>query len=324
MDPEDEEKTTFITRKGTYCYKVMPFGLTNIGATYQRLVSKVFDGMLGCFVEAYIDDTVVKSSEFEQHLNHLEAIFSRLKIHKVRLNLAKCQFGVKSRVFLGHVISQKGIEAHLNQVKAIMNMPKPNSRKEIQILARRIAALTRLIARMSDWCAPFFKLLQGKNHKKSGWGIEQSEAFKMLKQYLLNPPILDAPRPGEMLHLYLAISKISLSSVLFRCDGGLQKPVFFVSKSFIGAELRYSASEKLILALHGTRKRLSHYFQGRKVIVYTPFPIHNLLAKLDFAGRIGRWALPLAPLDLEFKGCNSFEGASYGQFFASTRTNHRM
>lgn len=82
----------------------------------------------------------------------------------------------------------------------------------------------------------------------------------MLKQYLLNPPVLDAPRPGETLYLYIVISKISFSSVLFRCNGGLQKSVFFVSKSFVGVELCYSASEKLILALHETRKRVSHYF----------------------------------------------------------------
>lgn len=114
MDPKDEGKTTFITREGIYCHKVMPFGLKNAGATYQRLVSKVFDGMLGCFVEAHIDNTVVKSSGFEQHTKHLEALFNRLKEHKVRLNPMKCQFGVKSGVFLGHVIIENGIEAHLN------------------------------------------------------------------------------------------------------------------------------------------------------------------------------------------------------------------
>lgn len=114
MDAKDEGKTTFMMRKGIYCYKVMSFGLKNMGATYQRLVSKVFNGMLGCFIKVYIDNPVVKSSRFEQHMKHLEVVFDRLRKHKVHLNPMKCRFRVRLEVFLGHVITKKGIEAHPN------------------------------------------------------------------------------------------------------------------------------------------------------------------------------------------------------------------
>lgn len=183
--------------------------------------------LMGCFVEVYIDETIVKSLGFEQHLEHMEEFFCRLRKHKVRLNPTNYQFGVKLGVFLGHVISEKGIKAHPNQVKAIMSMLEPRTLKEIQILTRRIAALTRFIPHMSDRCAPFFKLLQGKNIKKSGWGTEQSDAFRRVKEYLLKSPVLDAPKSGKPLYLYLAISKISLSAILFKCERSLQKPIFF-------------------------------------------------------------------------------------------------
>lgn len=125
-----------------------------------------------------------------------------------------------------------------------------------------------------------------------------------MKKYLLSPPVLDAPRPV-----------LERKEVLFRDDDGIQKPVFFVSKSFTDVETSYMASEKLILALHETRKKLFHSFQGRKAVVFTPFPIHNLLSKLKFAGRIGRWALPLALLDIEFIGRSSTKGQVLTDFF---------
>lgn len=86
MDPKDEEKTAFVTERGTYCYKVMLFRLKNAGPTYQRMVSKLFEGLLGTFMEAYIDDTVIKSTEFNDHLGHLRTVSERLRQFSVRLN----------------------------------------------------------------------------------------------------------------------------------------------------------------------------------------------------------------------------------------------
>lgn len=105
--------------------------------------------MLRCFVEAYIDNTVVKSSRFEQHQEYLKAVFTRLNEYKVRINPTNVSLRCVG-VFLGHMISEKELEAQPNQIKAIMNMPKPNILKEVKILTGRIAALTIFIARMSN------------------------------------------------------------------------------------------------------------------------------------------------------------------------------
>ncbi|XP_013589164.1 PREDICTED: uncharacterized protein LOC106297476 [Brassica oleracea var. oleracea] len=94
MNPDDREKTAFITDRGTYCYKVMPFGLKNAGATYQRLVNRIFSEQLGKTMEVYIDDMLVKSLHEHDHVSHLEESFAKHNAHNMKLNPAKCRFVV--------------------------------------------------------------------------------------------------------------------------------------------------------------------------------------------------------------------------------------
>ena len=111
MDEENQEKTAFIMSQGLYCYKVMPFGLKNAGATYQRLVNKMFNKQIGRNMELYIDDMLVKSKEELAHLDDLRETFATLKKYQMKLNPSKCVFGVASGKFLGFMVCQKGIEA---------------------------------------------------------------------------------------------------------------------------------------------------------------------------------------------------------------------
>ena len=112
MKKEDEEKTSFITHEGLYCYKVMPFGLKNAGATYQRLMNHVLQDHIGKNVEVYVDDIIVKSQGSEQHARDLEQILDTLDRYKIKLNPDKCVFGVKAGKFLGFMISHRCIEAN--------------------------------------------------------------------------------------------------------------------------------------------------------------------------------------------------------------------
>uniref|UniRef100_A0A2N9HLQ7 Integrase catalytic domain-containing protein n=1 Tax=Fagus sylvatica TaxID=28930 RepID=A0A2N9HLQ7_FAGSY len=110
LSPEDREKTAFITPLGIYCYKVMPFGLKNAGATYQRMVTKMFKNQIGKTMEIYIDDMVVKGKLSQNHLEDLTETFRILRLHKLRLNASKCVFGVGSGKFQGFMVSHRGIE----------------------------------------------------------------------------------------------------------------------------------------------------------------------------------------------------------------------
>ncbi|XP_028108999.1 uncharacterized protein LOC114307792 [Camellia sinensis] len=132
MYKPDREITSFTTPRGLYCYKVMLFELKNAGATFQRMVTKMFAPMLGRTMEAYIDDIVVKSKEKAQHLSDLTEMFAILKRHKLRLNASKCAFGVGTGKFLGFLVTNRGIEADPSQIKAIQDLERPNSTKDFR------------------------------------------------------------------------------------------------------------------------------------------------------------------------------------------------
>ncbi|RVW31533.1 Retrovirus-related Pol polyprotein from transposon 17.6 [Vitis vinifera] len=156
MSPDDEEKTAFITPHGLYCYKVMPFGLKNAGATYQRLMTKIFKPLIGHTVEVYIDDIVVKSKTREQHVLHLQEVFHLLRKYGMKLNPSKCAFGVSAGKFLGFMVSQRGIEVSPDQVKAVMETPPPRNKKELQRLTGKLVRIRAFIARFTDELRPFF------------------------------------------------------------------------------------------------------------------------------------------------------------------------
>ena len=156
MDPDDQEKTSFVTGQGTYCYRVMPFGLKNAGATYKRLVNRMFQKQIGTSMEVYIVDMLVKSATAELHIAHLTEAFQILKEYNMKLNPAKCAFGVSAWKFLGFIVNNRGIEANPDKIRVVLDMPPPSNIKEVQRLTGRIAALSRFVSKASDKCQPFF------------------------------------------------------------------------------------------------------------------------------------------------------------------------
>jgi hypothetical protein len=189
---------------------MMSFSLKNAGATYQRLVNKMFRDQIERNVEVYVDDMLVKSIRAAGHIADLRETFKTLRSHKMKLNPAKCAFGVSSRKFLGFMVSQRGIEANPEKLSAVLEMQSPQTTKQLQQLTGRIAALNRFISRSTDKCLPFFKILK----KAFEWNSECEEAFGKLKEYLTNPPLLSRPDEGEILYLYLAVSPSAVSLAL--------------------------------------------------------------------------------------------------------------
>ena len=104
---EDQEKTSFVTSQGLFCYEVMPFGLKNAGATYQRLMNKMFMHQLGRNIQVYVDDMLVKSMRENDHLSDLQETFNTLRSYNMKLNPSKCVFGVTAGKFLGFMVSQR-------------------------------------------------------------------------------------------------------------------------------------------------------------------------------------------------------------------------
>ena len=122
MWEEDCLKTTFITKEGVFYYNVMMFNLKNVGATYQRMMNQVFKKQIGRNLEVYVDDMLIKSISLDDHLVNLEEKFSIIRHNKVRINPAKCAFGVATRKFLRFMLIEMGIEVNSAKCKAILEI----------------------------------------------------------------------------------------------------------------------------------------------------------------------------------------------------------
>ena len=294
MDPGDQEKTSFVTAQGTHYYRVLPFGLKNVRATYHRLVNRMFQKRIGITMEVYIDDMLVKSTTAELHITHLSEAFQILRNYNMKLNPAKCAFGVSAGKFLGFIVNHRGIEAYPDKIKAMLDMPSPSGIKEVQCLTGRIAALSRFVSRASDKCQPFFQILK----KAFQWDTKCEEAFSALKTYLSSPPILVSPVEGEHLTLYLAVSDFSTNAVLVRDKERVQHPIYYCSRALRGAEERYPRMEKLILALVTASRKLRPYFQAHTIEVPIEYPMKQVLHKPKVSRRLMKWAIELSEFNI--------------------------
>ncbi|XP_025692740.1 uncharacterized protein [Arachis hypogaea] len=299
MHPEDQHKTAFITEFGNYCYTVMPFGLKNAGATYQRLMDKMFRNQIGRNIEVYVDDMVAKTSQGNSHCDDLTEVFGQIRAYNMRLNPEKCTFGIQGGKFLGFMLTSKGIEANPEKCAAILDMTSPKTVKEVQKLTGRIAALSRFLPAIADRSFHFFQAIS--KHKQFTWTNACEESFRKLKAMLMSPQILQSPEEGKPLYLYLSVSNHAISSALVLETGKTQKPVYFVSKVLQPTEQRYPMVEQLALALITTSRRLRHYFQSHTIIVRTDQPLRQILAKPEVAGRLIKWSIELSEFDIQYQ-----------------------
>ena len=215
MDKADQEKTSFVTSQGLFCYKMMPFGLKNAGATYPRPVNHMFHPQIGWNVKVYVDDMLANILDKEKHLDDLQETFDTLRRYNMKLNPSKCAFEVLSSKFLGFMVSYRGIEVNPNKIQAILNMELPRNIKEVQSLTGLVVALNRFVSKATNKCLPFFKVLK----KAFEWMDECQNAFQDLKAYLIAAPLLSSSILGEELYLYLAVSMHAVSSALIREEG---------------------------------------------------------------------------------------------------------
>ena len=154
MNPPDESKIAFIPKDANFYYKVMFFGLKNTGATYQKLMDKVFKDLLGKNTEVYVDDMLAKSSNLEDHPNILVEIFAELRKHNIWLNLEKCVFGIGEGKFLGFMITYRGIEANLDKCEVVIALWSP------QNLIGRLTFLSHFLPKLAKKAKHFFKSLK--------------------------------------------------------------------------------------------------------------------------------------------------------------------
>lgn len=297
LTPRAQEISAFITPSGLFSYTVMGFGLRNAPATFQRLMNQLVNGLEGCAV--YLDDVVVYSNTWDDHLIKIRALFDRLAQGNLTLNLAKCDFAKATVTYLGKIVGQGQVRPVMAKVAAVSQFPAPTTKKELMRFLGLVGYYRSFCRNFSTVVAPLTNLLRAK--AKFIWDASCQKAFEEVKALLCSAPVLLAPQFDQPFKLHVDASQVGAGAVLLQTDSNkIDRPVSFFSRKFNSFQLNYSVIEKEALALILALQHFQVYLDsGTPITVYSD---HNPLTFLNSLQnpnqRLMRWALFLQPYNL--------------------------
>jgi hypothetical protein len=264
---EDQEKTAFITKFGLFEFKVMPFGLCNAPATFQRIMNKILGTSIEKYVMVYLDDVIIYSHTFEEHLKHLEEVLNRIRKANLHLKAEKCYFGANELQFLGHVVGEDGVKPDPEKVEKIKDYPIPRNIRELRGVLGLFSYYRRFIENFSKIAAPLNELL--KKEVEYNWTDKQQQAFEALKEKLITAPIVQYPDFEKPFFLYTDASTIGIGSVLAQKSEKGEHVIAYASRTLTPAEKNYGVSELECLAVVWSIKYFRHYLCGSQFTIIT-------------------------------------------------------
>jgi hypothetical protein len=258
LDPETAKLTTFMTPFGRYYFKRLPFGISSAPEVFQRTMESILQGIEG--VVCYMDDVVVSGDTEEEHDKRLEQVMKRVREAGLKLNSSKCEFRKETLDFLGHKISQKGIEVDQTKVKAILEMGEPKDVSEL----RRFLGMVNYLGRFVPNLANMLKPLNDPLHKDAAWtwGHAQKAAFKTVKQSVTSTPTLVYFQTDREMIMSSDASSYGLGAVLYQIHDGEMKPVAYCSRTLTAAEQKYAQIEKECLGAVYACEKFDRYLVG--------------------------------------------------------------
>ncbi|GAA0165044.1 hypothetical protein LIER_20544 [Lithospermum erythrorhizon] len=294
----------------------MPFRLKNAGATYQRVMQKIFDDMLHKNVECYVHDLVVKSIKRKDHPKDLRVVFEWLRRYQLKMNPLKCAFEVTFGKLLGFFVRRHGIEIEQAKIDAIMVLAEPRNIHELKSLQGKFPYLRRFISNLARKCQPFNKLM--KKGTPFMWDAICSAAFQDIKSYLMSPPVLRVPIQGKPLILYIAAHEQLVGALLAQeNDGGKENSLYYLNRMMTPNELNYLPIEKLCLTLIFAIKKLNHYFQAHTInMISKANPIKYVISKPVLSDQLARWYLQLQQFKIVYVPHKAVKGHVLADFLA--------
>ena len=295
------EISAFVTPSGLYQYKVMPFGMKNAPATFQRMVNKLVRDIDGC--EGYIDDVVIYSDNWSDHIRQIERFFQIMREAKLTINLMKSEFGKATVKYLGHIVGQGQVRPLDAKIQTIAKFPIPTSRKELARFLGMAGYYRNFCLNFSEIAAPLTNLLSKK--VKFVWTDDCQLAFDKVKLLLQKSPVLKSPDYEKPFKLIIDSSDVGTGSVLVQeASDGLDHPVSYFSKKFLKYQRNYSVVEKETLGLVLALEHFDVYLGSTpfKIKVYTDHnPLTFLKTMKNKNQRLVRWSLALQEYNLEIQ-----------------------
>ncbi|GFU66226.1 retrovirus-related Pol polyprotein from transposon 412 [Trichonephila clavipes] len=292
IHPEDREKTAFTSGQGLWQFKVMPFGLCNAPATFERLMETVLKGLTfeACLI--YLDDVIIGGRTFEEHLQNIRKVLSKLRDANLKLNLSKCKFFQKEVNYLGHVISAEGVRTDPEKVSAVKNWKRPENLRELRSFLGLCTYYRKFVKGFSNIARPLHRLTESK--QKFQWTKECEDSFLQLKEALTSSPILIYPQPDKPFILDTDASNESVGAVLSQEIDGQERVVAY-----------------------RTIEHFHHYLYGQKFLLRTDHASLTWLMNFrNTEGQVARW---IQRLNEYYFDIRHRKGSSHGNADALSR-----
>nr|KAG5712759.1 hypothetical protein BaRGS_029814 [Batillaria attramentaria] len=316
---EHKERTAFtIAPLGFFEFNRMAMGLANAPATYQRLMEDCLDDLHLRICLVFLDDIIIFSDTFEEHLERIEQVLSRLRDCGLKLSPKKCAFAQERVKYVGHIISSAGVEADPDKCEKVKDWPTPKSPEDVRRFLGFCGYYRRFVKGFSQIARPLTALMPAptKGCKRKGkrstpktervpwsWGPEQENAFQQLKECLTSPPILGFPDYSSPFVLQTDASTHGLGAILYQMQDGQRRVICYASRGLSKAERNYPAHKLEFLALKwAVTEKFHDYLYGHTFTVFTdnnPLTYVLSTARLDATGH--RWLAALASFDFDIK-----------------------
>lgn len=304
LHPKSRKYTAFsVLGRGLFHFTRMPFGLVNSPATLSRLMDRVLGGTeLEPHVFVYLDDIIVVSDTFEEHLIRLREVAARLKTANLSINVQKSKFCVTEVPYLGYILSQDGLRPNPERVEAIVNFERPSSLKALRRFLGMCNYYRKFIPGYSEIALPLTNLLKDKP-KTVKWNDLAERAFVQIKELLISAPILVNPDFSRSFSVHCDASDAAIAGVLTQAYEGIDKPVAYFSQKLGTTQQRYCATEKEGLAVLKSIDKFRCYLEGSKFTVYTDASALTYILRSCWrtSSRLCRWSIELQRYEMEIK-----------------------
>ena len=299
INPKDAPKTAFVCCEGLFEFVRMSMGLCNAPATFQRLLETIFSDMIGQGgVLVYIDDLILFSKSEEEHAELLGRVLRRLTQAGLSLKPEKCYYFQEKIDYLGHEVSAKGIFPLQANIRKVLNCPAPTNIKELRRFVGMASYYRKFVKNFAQLVHPLTELTKKKN--KWRWGEAEQNAFEVMKQKLVTPPILAYPRYDSEFILYTDASSYCIGCVLSQQQDGEERVIAYGSRALNKAECNYSTTEQECLSVVYFTQEFRHILLGRKFTIISDHrPLVWLKNITNPTGRLGRWSIKLSEFDYE-------------------------
>lgn len=300
LDKDAQKYTAFTTPdKKRYMFRVMPFGLKAASGTFMRLMSKVLDGYIGKICEVFIDDILIYSKNYTEHIHHLELVLERLALYNLTVSLEKCEFGKSELIYLGHSIIGDTHTAQQAHVEAITNFPEPRTRKQLLSFIGTCNWIRPYVENAADILAPLTAILSRKPFK---WTPADTRILDGVKKSFQNIKQLHRPQKNLGMILQTDASDTGISGTLYQEENGERFIIANASSKLSAAERNYHINEKECLAIVWAIKKFYPYLDDRKFLLRTDSRAVTWLSKFkESRSKLMRWSLLLQGLEFDIE-----------------------